>query len=94
MSTDITDRKDATLEDKQIDETFAVGEKVAADKADVLHSDVLINQQLMDDAVDGENREHEMSMLAAVKQYPWACFWGSVMCFTIVSPFPRIWGSP
>ncbi|KFY79454.1 hypothetical protein V499_01583 [Pseudogymnoascus sp. VKM F-103] len=84
MSTDITDRKDATLEDKQIDETFAVGEKVAADKADVLHSDVLINQQLMDDAVDGENREHEMSMLAAVKQYPWACFWGSVMCFTIV----------
>jgi hypothetical protein len=93
MSTGITNRKDASLEDKRIDETFAVNE-VVADKADVIHSDVLINQQLMNDAVDGENREHEMSMLAAVKQYPWACFWGSVMCFTIVSPFLRIWGSP
>ncbi|OBT72927.1 hypothetical protein VF21_07780 [Pseudogymnoascus sp. 05NY08] len=84
MSTGITNRKDASIEDKRIDETFAVDEKVAADKADVLNSDVFINQQLMDDAVDGENREHEMTMLAAVKQYPWACFWGSVMCFTIV----------
>lgn len=81
------------MEDKRVDETFATDEKVAAEKgADVLHSKVFINQQLMNDAVDGENREHEMSMLAAMKQYPWACFWGFVMCFTIVSLFPRILG--
>ena len=90
MSTGITNRKDASLEDKRVDETFAVDEKVAAEKADVLHSDVLINQQLMNDAVDGENREHEMGMLAAIKQYPWACFWAFIMCFTIVSLFPHI----
>ncbi|KFY35428.1 hypothetical protein V494_05927 [Pseudogymnoascus sp. VKM F-4513 (FW-928)] len=84
MSTGISNRKDASLDDKRIDETFAVDEKVATEKADVLTSDILINQQLMSDAVDGENREHEMTMLAAVKQYPWACFWAFVMCFTIV----------
>lgn len=91
MSIGITDRADPQVEDERVGETFAIDEKVAAEKeADVLHSKVLINQQLMNDAVDGENREHEMSMLAAMKQYPWACFWGFVMCFTIVSLFPRI----
>lgn len=90
MSTGTTNRKDASLENKRVDETFAVDEKIADEKADVLYSDVLINQQLMNDAVDGENREHEMGMLAAIKQYPWACFWASVMCFTIVSLIPRI----
>lgn len=92
MSTGITNRNDASLEDKRIDEMFAVDEKGKAKKVDVPHSDVLINQQLMNDAVDGENREHEMTMLTAVKEYPWACFWGFIMCFTIVSPLPRFLG--
>jgi SP family general alpha glucoside:H+ symporter-like MFS transporter len=52
---------------------------------DVQHSEVLVNQDLMNDALDGENREHEMGVWAAVKKHPWACFWAFTMCFTIVS---------
>lgn len=92
MSAGITNRNDASPEDKQIDKVFAVDEMGRAEKVDALYSNVLINRQLMNDAVDGENREHEMTMLSAVKQYPWACFWGFVMCFTIVSPLPRFLG--
>lgn len=51
----------------------------------VEHSDVLVNPDLMHDAFDGENREHEMGVWEAVKTYPWACFWATIMCFTIVS---------
>jgi SP family general alpha glucoside:H+ symporter-like MFS transporter len=36
-------------------------------------------------AVDAENREHEMGMWEAAKTYPWACLWAFIMCFTIVS---------
>jgi hypothetical protein len=64
------------------------------EKADILHDEVLVNPVLMNDAVDGENREHEMGMWAAVKMYPWACLWAFIMCFTIVSLFPRIRGFP
>jgi SP family general alpha glucoside:H+ symporter-like MFS transporter len=39
----------------------------------------------MNDALNGENREHEMGVWAAVKKHPWACFWAFTMCFTIVS---------
>lgn len=52
---------------------------------DVGHSDVLVNPDLMHDAFDGENREHEMGVWEAVQTYPWACFWATLMCFTIVS---------
>ncbi|KAK2616733.1 hypothetical protein QQS21_000345 [Conoideocrella luteorostrata] len=51
---------------------------------DVHHSTVLKNQDLMSDAFDGENREHEMGVWQAVKAYPWAAFWAFIMCFTIV----------
>ncbi|KAK2598676.1 hypothetical protein N8I77_012071 [Diaporthe amygdali] len=50
----------------------------------VRNSDVLVNADLMHDAFDGENREHEMGTWEAVKTYPWACFWAFIMCFTIV----------
>ncbi|QUC17533.1 uncharacterized protein UV8b_01774 [Ustilaginoidea virens] len=50
----------------------------------VSHSDVLVNKDLMSDAFDGENREHEMGVWAAAKKHPWACFWAFTMCFTIV----------
>ena len=49
------------------------------------HGDVLGNADVMHDAFDGENREHEMGFAEAVKTYPWACFWAFIMCFTIVS---------
>lgn len=52
---------------------------------DLQHSEVLVNPDLMHDAFDGENREHEMGVWEAVQTYPWACFWATLMCFTIVS---------
>lgn len=63
------------------------------DQVGVHHSELMVSADLMTDAVDGENREHEMGMLAAIKQYPWACLWAFIMCFTIVSPFltMRLW---
>ncbi|CAM1508689.1 Fc.00g055370.m01.CDS01 [Cosmosporella sp. VM-42] len=53
-------------------------------QVDILHSEVLANRDLMSDAFDGENREHEMGMWAAAKSHPWACLWAFLMCFTIV----------
>ncbi|KAM6529750.1 hypothetical protein FALCPG4_007878 [Fusarium falciforme] len=53
-------------------------------KADVDHSEVLKNSDLMNDAFDGENREHELGVWEATKKHPWACFWAFIMCFTIV----------
>ncbi|KAG5927759.1 hypothetical protein E4U42_001806 [Claviceps africana] len=50
----------------------------------VQHSEDAKNQDLMSDAFDGENREHELGVWAAVKSHPWACFWAFTMCFTIV----------
>lgn len=50
------------------------------------HSEILVNADLMNDAIQGENRDHEMGMWEAVKNYPMACLWAFIMCFTIVSP--------
>jgi SP family general alpha glucoside:H+ symporter-like MFS transporter len=58
-----------------------------SEKADILHSEVLANKDLMNDAFDGENREHEMGVWEAAKSHPWACLWAFTMCFTIVSLF-------
>jgi SP family general alpha glucoside:H+ symporter-like MFS transporter len=55
------------------------------EQVDTQYPEVLVNPDLMGDAVDGENREHEMGMWAAVKSHPWACLWAFIMCFTIVS---------
>lgn len=45
----------------------------------------LVSADLMEEAVEGENREHEMGMWDAVKSHPLACLWAFTMCFTIVS---------
>lgn len=54
--------------------------------ADVDHAEVLANPDLMNEAFDAEQREHEQGAWAAAKAHPWACFWAFIMCFTIVSP--------
>ncbi|KAL4892281.1 general substrate transporter [Aspergillus ambiguus] len=69
MSTDSVDRKDEAL---------------PSEKAGVRQSEVLDNAELMHNAFDGENHEHEMGVWEAAKQHPWACFWAFIMCFTIV----------
>ncbi|OQE76638.1 hypothetical protein PENNAL_c0065G11159 [Penicillium nalgiovense] len=57
-----------------------------SEKAAIEQSEVLVNTDLMNDAFDGENREHEMSTWAAIKSHPWACLWAFTMCFTIFPP--------
>ena len=63
-----------------------------------VHSEVLVNPDFMNDAFQGENREHEMGLWEAAKNYPMACMWAFIMAFTIVSPrirrgFPPYSGS-
>ncbi|KAJ5591657.1 uncharacterized protein N7459_002026 [Penicillium hispanicum] len=60
------------------------GEKGELHPVDVQHDEVLANPDLMNDAFEGENREHEMGVWEAVKTHPWACLWAFTMCFTIV----------
>ena len=67
------------------DAVEAKGELHQGKLVDVIHSEVLGNRDLMSDAVDGENREHDMGTWEALKNYPWASFWAFIMCFTIVS---------
>ncbi|PTB35760.1 hypothetical protein M441DRAFT_152692 [Trichoderma asperellum CBS 433.97] len=57
---------------------------VGAAHVDVPNSEVLGNKDLISDAIDGENQEHEMGVWEAVKTHPWACLWAFIMCFTIV----------
>ncbi|KAI1840828.1 hypothetical protein JX266_012976 [Neoarthrinium moseri] len=45
---------------------------------------VLANKDLMNDAFDGENHEHQEGVWESAKSHPWACFWAFIMCFTIV----------
>jgi SP family general alpha glucoside:H+ symporter-like MFS transporter len=52
---------------------------------DVPEAEVLGNKDLISDAIDGENQEHDMGVWEAVKTHPWACLWAFTMCFTIVS---------
>lgn len=56
-----------------------------SEKADRIDEKAEVHQaEILADAVDGENHEHQMGVWDAAKQYPWACFWAFVMCFTIV----------
>ncbi|GFP59044.1 general alpha-glucoside permease [Trichoderma asperellum] len=57
---------------------------VGAAHVDVPNSQVLGNKDLISDAIDGENQEHDMGVWEAVKTHPWACLWAFTMCFTIV----------
>lgn len=70
------------------------GADVHGEKADIEslkahnheHAEVLADKDVMNDAFEGETREHEMGMWEAAKQHPMACFWAFTFCFTIVSP--------
>jgi len=48
------------------------------------HSEVLEDKGLMNEAFQGENAEHEMTLWQAAKNHPMACMWAFIMCFTIV----------
>ena len=60
-------------------------------QVDQRQSVISVDADIMDDAVNGENREHGESLWAAVKSHPWACFWAFTMCFTIVSLSQCTW---
>jgi SP family general alpha glucoside:H+ symporter-like MFS transporter len=66
-------------------------ESLQGEKHNVLHSEKGSSPDIMDDAFDGENREHEMGVWEAAKSHPWACFWAFVMCFTIVRSLSGFW---
>ncbi|APA07447.1 hypothetical protein sscle_02g022170 [Sclerotinia sclerotiorum 1980 UF-70] len=48
------------------------------------HTEEVPNKELISNAMDVENREHEMGMWEAAKMHPTACFWAFLFCFTIV----------
>ncbi|KAF1980283.1 general substrate transporter [Bimuria novae-zelandiae CBS 107.79] len=50
----------------------------------VHYSELLVDTELMKQAFDAENAEHEVTAWQAVKSHPMACFWAFLMCFTIV----------
>lgn len=50
---------------------------------DTLHSEILVNKDLMTDAFQGEDSEHNQTLWQAVKSHKMACFWAFVMCFTM-----------
>lgn len=50
----------------------------------IQHSEILVDKELMTNAFEGENREHEETVWQAAKAHPMACFWAFIMCFTIV----------
>ncbi|KAJ5915774.1 hypothetical protein N7454_010915 [Penicillium verhagenii] len=66
------------------DQKSEIEPKAEAQQIDVLHAEVLGNADLLKDAFDAENREHEMGVWESVKAHPWACLWAFTMCFTIV----------
>lgn len=52
---------------------------------DVLHQEVLGDVELMNEAFQGENAEHEQGLWESAKNHPMACIWAFIFCFTIVS---------
>ncbi|KAH9231393.1 hypothetical protein K456DRAFT_1841476 [Colletotrichum gloeosporioides 23] len=88
MSTGVTDdghnapHVNSSSEDARIDEKHDAGH--GAHHVDVANSKVLADNDLMNDAFDGENQEHQQGLWEAVKTHPKACFWAFIMCFTIV----------
>ncbi|KAJ5190911.1 uncharacterized protein N7498_009896 [Penicillium cinerascens] len=58
----------------------------SGDHVDVHHSEVLPKQDLlMTDAIDGENREHEMGLWETVKSHPWACLWAFTIALLLIT---------
>ncbi|KAJ4388943.1 hypothetical protein N0V93_006405 [Gnomoniopsis smithogilvyi] len=47
-------------------------------------TDDFVDPNILNDAYQGENREHEMGSWEAAKKHPMACLWAFIFCFTIV----------
>lgn len=79
------DEKETIPSDQR--EVLHDGEKGAhrSGSVDIFQTEVLNSAELMNDAFDGENREHSETLWQAAKAHPKACFWAFLMCFTIVS---------
>jgi SP family general alpha glucoside:H+ symporter-like MFS transporter len=60
----------------------------------LMQSDILVDKELMINAYDGENAEHEETVWEAAKTHPMACLWAFIFCFTIVSGFRHILPRP
>ena len=87
MSSGIVDSKDGfdkELHESKNDHDGVEFKELEEEKID-RRSSVLVDKDLMTDAMHGENREHQMGVWEAVKLYPMACMWAFIMCFTIVS---------
>ena len=70
-------------------------EEIEVQTRDEKHLDepqIVMDKEMFTDAIQGENREHAMTMWEAVNTYPMACIWAFVMAFTIVSEDPAIGG--
>lgn len=50
----------------------------ALEEKNTLHSEVLVNKDLMSNAFEGENAEHQETVWQAVKSHKMACFWAFV----------------
>ena len=67
----------ASIKDKKLDPEF--------NEQGVVLKETLDDKDLLEASYEAETREKEMGVLEAVKTHPWACFWATVFCFTIVS---------
>lgn len=68
---------------REVDHEDFVPVEVLQEK-NAFNSEVLVDHNLMNDAYQGENREHEMGVLESLKAHPMACLWAFIFCFTIV----------
>lgn len=50
----------------------------ALEEKNTLHSDVLVNKDLMSNAFEGENAEHQETVWEAIKSHKMACMWAFV----------------
>ena len=50
---------------------------------DTLRSETVLNKDVMNEALRGEDLEHNQTVWQAVKSHKMACFWSTVMCFTM-----------
>ncbi|KAF2856942.1 general substrate transporter [Plenodomus tracheiphilus IPT5] len=57
---------------------------VLSEKKEHSEAELYEDKNGMTDAENAEAREHNMSLLEAVKDHPMACFWAFIFCFTIV----------
>lgn len=78
--------------DKMAPAQYESDEKMPqTDHIDVLKAEALNNPDILNDAYEGEDREHQQGMWEAVKAHPKACLWAFCMCFTIVGLLPKLY---